>query len=292
VVSQRARVSVVTIFRDAELYLGETIDSVIKQTFPTWELILVDDGSIDGSAAIARHAAKLLPQQVSFCAHANNENHGMSRSRNLGASKADAEFITFLDADDTWPPEKLAEQVAILDANPTASMVYGRAKAWFSWNPDDSRNDHYWDLGVTPNQVVHPPLLFRLLMQNKVQTPMSGNAMMRRKVFDQLGGFEEAFTGLYEDAVLFAKLHLNHSTYVADRTWLHYRQHFDRGTATERRGDYAAKRLMLLEWLGAYLDSAAFPVDVAARRAFEQELWNCRHPYFSLLLARLGIPRP
>lgn len=274
----RPTVSIVTIFQNAEEFLAEAIESVRCQSFADWQLILVDDGSSDDSAAIARCALGSLPDRIVCCAHEGGVNRGMSASRNLGASHARGRYITFLDADDVWPREKLAEQVAILERETEAAMVYGRAKAWFSWNADDPRADHFWDLGVTPNQLVEPPRLFELLMKNKAQSPMSGNAMIRCAVFDEVGGFDDTFRGLYEDAVFFAKINLAYPAYVSDRTWLFYRQHANSCTAREEAQDYEASRLVFLNWLGDYLESKAGSVIPGARRAFEQELWHCRHP--------------
>ena len=157
-------------------------------------------------------------------------------------------------------------------------MAYGRAKAWYEWNPIDGRKDHFWDLGVTPNQLIHPPNLFRLLMENQVQTPMTSNAMVRRAVLESLGGFEDQFRGMYEDAVFFSKVHLEYPTYVSDKCWVLYRQHALSCTSRERFNDYARNRLPFLEWLGAYVDSFPARVPELARKALDRELWRCQHP--------------
>lgn len=271
-------VSIVTIFHNAERFLEETIRSVGLQSYEDWQLILVDDGSRDSSAAIAERARDALPERIVCCSHAGRANRGMSASRNRGAKEAHGRFITFLDADDVWPPEKLAEQVTILEAERDAAMVYGRAKAWFSWNPEDSRADHYWDLGVTPNRLVEPPRLFELLMKNKAQSPMSGNALIRRSVFEKVGGFDESFRGLYEDAVFFAKINLAFPAYVSDRTWLYYRQHASSCMAREEELDYEARRSAFLDWVGGYLRGEGASAPTAAHRAYARELWRCRHP--------------
>jgi len=92
-----------------------------------------------------------------------------------------------------------------------------------------------------------------------------------------VGGFDERFRGLYEDAVFFAKVTLAHPAYVSDRTWLFYRQHGESCTAREDEGDYASNRLVFLEWLADHLERSAGPVPAAARRALARELWHCRH---------------
>src|SRR5919201_3701787 len=89
-------VSVVTIFKDAGAFLEEAIDSVQAQTFPGWELLLVDDGSSDQSTAIAQRHAEIHSQRMSYFEHPHHANLGMSASRNLGIARACGEFIAFL----------------------------------------------------------------------------------------------------------------------------------------------------------------------------------------------------
>src|SRR5919109_771721 len=122
-------VSVVVIFKDAEDFLAEAIESVCAQTFPAWELLLVDDGSTDASTAIARGHAEQDSGRVRYFEHPGHVNLGMSATRNLGVSRARGELVTFLDADDVLVPTALEEAVAILRAHPRVGMVYGQVEA-------------------------------------------------------------------------------------------------------------------------------------------------------------------
>src|SRR5206468_2884667 len=83
-VSAAPTVSVVVIFLNAERFLDEAIQSVMGQTYPHWELLLVDDGSTDGSSAIARGYTERQPNRVRYLEHPGHRNAGMSASRNLG----------------------------------------------------------------------------------------------------------------------------------------------------------------------------------------------------------------
>src|ERR671930_538107 len=95
-------VSVVVIFLNAERFLQEAIESVFAQTYPAWELLLVDDGSSDESTAIAQCYAAHHAGQVRYLEHPRHANRGMSASRNLGIRHAHGAYIAFLDADDIW----------------------------------------------------------------------------------------------------------------------------------------------------------------------------------------------
>ena len=271
-------VSCIMIFRDAARFMEEAIASIRAQTYPHWELVLVDDGSTDESTAIARRHAADDPARVRCLEHPGHANRGMSASRNLGIRAARGAYVAFLDADDVWAPEKLAAPVAILEAHPAAAMVYGRTLIWHGWTgrPEDRARDHTFDLGVAPDALVDPPTLFFLLLANKVQSPTTCNAMLRRDVFDAVGTFEERFRGMYEDQVLFAKIHLQRPVYVADACWARYRQH--PGNASGDDADYHATRRPFLAWLARYVRAQGFARDARIRRAVRQEWWRCHYP--------------
>src|SRR5262249_44847302 len=137
---RRPLVSVVTIFLDAdERFFEEAIASVFAQTYTNWELLLVDDGSTNGSSEIARRYAREHADRIRYLEHPGHQNRGMSATRNLGVRHARGEYVGLLDADDIWLPEKLERQVAILEAHPEAGMVYGPTLVWYGWTgePED-----------------------------------------------------------------------------------------------------------------------------------------------------------
>ena len=106
-------VSVVTPVWNALATLGATVASVQAQSFPDWEMLLVDDGSTDGSRALAERLAAADPR-IRVLAHASNE--GAAAARNRGIRAAAGRYIAFLDADDLWRPEKLAAQLGFMRA--------------------------------------------------------------------------------------------------------------------------------------------------------------------------------
>ena len=81
-------VSAIIIFYNAERFLAEAINSVLGQTFTDWELVLVDDGSTDGSTAIALRYALQYPLRMRYMQHPGGINRGMTASRNLGSPRA------------------------------------------------------------------------------------------------------------------------------------------------------------------------------------------------------------
>ncbi|MEA5583196.1 glycosyltransferase family A protein [Nodularia harveyana UHCC-0300] len=225
--NQNPLVSCIIIFLNCEKFIEEAIESIFSQTYPNWELLLVDDGSTDRTTEIALHYAQKYPDQVRYLEHQNHENRGMSASRNLGINNSQGEYIAFLDADDVWLPSKLVEQLAIFQTYPEARMVYGRTQIWYSWtgNPQDSQRDHFMDLGIPPNTLVLPPKLLEIFWTDKNQTPTTCNAIIHHSVFEKVGQFEESFRGQSEDSVFWTKVELNFPIFVADNFWAKYRQH-------------------------------------------------------------------
>jgi glycosyltransferase involved in cell wall biosynthesis len=281
----------VTIVRDGERFLAEAIDSVLDQTYRNLELVVVDDGSTDRSAEIAERFARAEPDRVRLVQHADCGSRGMSAARTLGVQAARGELIGFLDADDVWLPDKIAEQVAVLDAHPAAGMVYGRTQMWRSWGANAARSDAFYDLGVAPDRVYPPLRLLPQLLENRVQSPTTCNALVRRAAYEEAGGFETPFSGLYEDQVFFAKLYLRSATYVSSRFWARYRRH--EANEPRERFSYARyyrERRPFLEWLAEHV--ADLPVDEAVAAALATELRRAQHPYRATLAARLRPVAP
>jgi glycosyltransferase involved in cell wall biosynthesis len=216
-------VTCVIIVYNGEAYLDEAIMSVVQQSSPDWELIIADDGSSDASPEIARrHAA--ADSRIRLITHPDSHNHGMSATRNLGWSESRSSFVGFLDADDVWEATKIEEQLELFSQHPDVAMVYGRTLIWHSWHTNDTE-DFFYDLGVQPNRVHPPPTVFRNLLRNVYQTPTTCNALMRRSAIAEVGGFDESFTGMFEDQLFFAKILLHFPAFVSGRCWAKYRQH-------------------------------------------------------------------
>lgn len=289
-------VSAIVIFLNAEQLLAEAIESVFAQTYEHWELLLVDDGSTDGSTDIARAYAAQFPGKVYYLAHEGRRNRGKSASRNLGIARARGDYVAFLDADDVWLPHKLEEQVAILAREPRASMVYGRSQWWYSWTgrSEDGDRDYVHDLGVSGDTLVESPELFiRFFVRQEAAIPCPCDILVRRAVFDIVGGFDEGFRGandVYEDQTFYAKVTLNTPVFVADECWAKYRQHPASSCAVvEQTGQEYTTRRFFLQWLLQYVAQRDMK-DTDIWRRLRRQLWTYRFPLLQQVRRHLRTP--
>jgi len=170
------RVSVIIPTYNREDLLAETIRSVLSQTVQELEVIVADDGSTDGTAALVRQ----FGDSVRYV-HQPNANHE-GATRNLGIRASAGEYIACLDSDDLWEPAKLERQLALLDAHPTYGMVYSDAYAFES----ESRKRRYrFHQLVTPGSgwIAHS-----LYMHDYIPCP---TPLIRRSVLEGVGLFSE-----------------------------------------------------------------------------------------------------
>jgi glycosyltransferase involved in cell wall biosynthesis len=248
------------IFRDAEIFFEEAIRSVLEQTHPHLELLLCDDGSSDASTAIALRFSGEYPERVRYLEHPGHAWRGMSATRNLGIRAARGEFVAFLDADDTWEPTHLEEQLELLLAHPHVGQACGRALDWYSWDPGSGRRDVWSPLPAAPGTIVPPPRMLTAILQNGSYATPICSLTVRRDLLLRVGGCEESFDGLWEDQVLLAKLHLASASVVSGAQTAKYRRHEASSTERARRnGAYIRAHQVFLTWLRAYVHQAASP---------------------------------
>jgi teichuronic acid biosynthesis glycosyltransferase TuaG len=141
-------VSIVIPVYNAEKYIAATIKSVLAQTYSDWELILVDDGSTDGSVACIAEVLLVVPDKVRERIYVirKEENEGAAAARNTGRSAAKGRYLAFLDGDDLWLPDKLEKQLAFME----------RTGAAFSFTGYEFGDEN----AVGSGKVVHvPPIL-------------------------------------------------------------------------------------------------------------------------------------
>lgn len=239
-------VSVVVPSYNAAAHLPEVLDSILAQTYEPFEIILVDDGSTDGTAAV-------LTPYLDRIVYIAQENSGSpSRPRNVGLRAARGELIVFCDADDPLRPDRLAEAVAVLERHPEVDLVVsdfacatadGRLlrSSWLGGYREFRR-----DLVATDDPDVGlaagPDLYPHLLRHNFIGTP---GVLLRRRALDRAGEFDESLPNA-EDRDLWLRLARSGCVFaILDRVHFTYRKH--NGGVTARGWQLAAGLIRVLE---------------------------------------------
>jgi glycosyltransferase involved in cell wall biosynthesis len=168
-------ISVVIPVYNGEKTIRETIESVLNQTFWDLELIVINDGSEDSTLEIVSNLKDPRLKVFSY----PNANQAVSRNR--GISQASGEYISFIDADDLWTPDKLEAQLRALQENPQAAVAY-------SWTDFIDESSHFLHTGshLTVNGDAYANLLIVNFLEN------GSNPLIRRQALTDVGGFEES----------------------------------------------------------------------------------------------------
>lgn len=273
-------VSVIVCFLNEERFLAEAVASVFAQTYNDWELILVDDGSTDKSVELASRYAQQYPEKVRYMDHPNHSNIGLPASRNVGIRAAKGSYVAFLDADDVWLPNKLHDQLALMEAHPEAAAVHGALCYWRSWNPGSTIADEIALPDVGRNSLVAPPrLLVGCYPVGSGTPPGPSDLLVRRDALERLGRFEERFCGPYasfEDQGFLFKLYLHEHVYVSGECWTMYRERPGSLCDTMHSQNlYRKHRLFFFRYLREYLEGQGVtlpeildPVEAAELRSY------------------------
>lgn len=186
-----AKVSVVIPTHNRSHLLSRAIESARVQTYSDIEILVVDDASTDGTYDVVRAYNDVKYLKL-------DRNLGGGAARNHGVSKAQGEFIAFLDSDDEWLPGKTRKQVELLESNPRVGAVYSR---------------HFAHDDMTGSRVEQHSPLYRgdirpELLAGRCPKTLS-LFLLRREAFEEVGGFDEALPA-FQDADLWLRL---------SRTW-------------------------------------------------------------------------
>jgi len=181
-------VSVVIPTRDRRVLTAEAVASVLAQTFPDLELVVVDDGSTDGTAEHLERTFRDTRLQI-----LRQENLGVSAARNRGARETRGDWLAFLDSDDLWLPRKLERQLELLRPPEPAPACYTE-EVW-----------HRRGRWANPRKVhaKYDGWIFPQCLPLCIVSPSS--VLLRRDVFDELGGFDESLPAC-EDYDLWLRL--------------------------------------------------------------------------------------
>jgi len=155
-------------------FIRQTVQSALGQTYPKFEVIVVDDGSTDNTQAVLAQFGKRIR-------YIYQENKGQPSARNRGLQASQGDYLLFLDSDDIIPPNKLELHAAILEARPDFGLVYS------GWQYINNDGDVLGE--VRPNK---EGLLIKDMLRRRFGLATTGAAVVRRDCFERVGLFDES----------------------------------------------------------------------------------------------------
>jgi len=170
----KPKVSVIVPAYDSAKYLAETVHSVLDQSYDNYEVIVVDDGSNDGTLGVARS----FEPRIKVLAQPNG---GPASARNLAIRNSRGDYIAFLDSDDLWMKDKLEKQIALLEKNSTVGLAYGEALMFAGNNGEIKIKDK---IGFTLE-----PSFRSLLFGDYIP---NSTVVIRRRCIDKVGLLNES----------------------------------------------------------------------------------------------------
>ncbi len=210
-------VSVIMPAYNAEKFIREAIFSVLGQTYPSIELIIVDDGSSDTTPQILEEFSGTinLIQQP---------NLGPAAARNRGVKEAKGELLAFIDADDVWHLEKISVQVEYLRNNPNIGICFGKKFEWLPNTQGDYPERPHFNLNINSSKIVledsgwiYPRVLFSSIIHIV-------SALIKRNIWDGLEGMDEKLR-CGEDYDFFIRASLVTEVAALDQYLSWYRKH-------------------------------------------------------------------
>jgi glycosyltransferase involved in cell wall biosynthesis len=207
--NQRATITVIIPAYNCEQYIAQALDSVLGQTYPAHEIIVVDDGSTDGT----RRALDAYGSQIIYI---YQQNSGAAAARNTGIRRATGEFIAFLDADDLWLPQILELQIDYFAKHPSCGLVYTDMTV-FDSSGIIHESVREW-LGMNmPTGYVFPQLFWETLF-------CPSSVLCRRECFDAVGLFDSTLRH-GDDYQMWLRVARRFEFGCVDKPLMMYRQH-------------------------------------------------------------------
>jgi len=213
------KVSIIMPVLNGEKFIGEAIQSILAQTYRNYELIVIDDGSTDGTAALVKSFSDRL--ELKYVPHPKPQ--GIAPSMNDGVRHASGDFISFLDHDDAWFPDFLATQVAYLEQHPEVGMVHSDFQTTDVQGNVMEESVARCRHRTRPSGHVFPQLFCDSFI-------VGNSVLIRKECFARLGMFDESLR--WGDYHMWMRIARNYRVDYVDKVLTKYRQHPTQSTRT------------------------------------------------------------
>jgi glycosyltransferase involved in cell wall biosynthesis len=205
------RVTIIIPAYNAAAFLHDALNSVLRQTYSDWEVVLIDDGSTDNTRTLVNSYQESFNGKLKYIYQTNR---GLPAARNTGIQNAHGEFIALLDADDVWLEERLERGVALMDGNPGLGLVHAKVAR----------------INVTGDIIERPPAPSRKYLSGMIAHHiytrrahlLCPTILFRKRCFDVVGPFDESMCATEDRDMWFRIARLYPVAYIED-VLAHYR---------------------------------------------------------------------
>jgi glycosyltransferase involved in cell wall biosynthesis len=226
------RVSVLVPLYNTRAFIEQALDSALSQRYRSFEIVVVDDGSTDGSGDIARRYAERFPHRVRVVPQPNA---GLPAARNTALYASRGDYFALLDADDAWHPDHLQQAMDAFDADPDLGLVHANIRRVDADGNDLGVPARHWRPGLDAYRAL-------ALREEHVACP---TAVFSREAVQQVGGFDLQFTHLgCEDRDLWLRIAERFRIRYLDHVAADYRVHAKGMSRNRERMARARQRLL------------------------------------------------
>jgi teichuronic acid biosynthesis glycosyltransferase TuaG len=193
--------------------IGETLESIKKQTYSNWELIVIEDGSDDGTREIVDSLREGVQQKVIY--HKNVVNKGLPATRNVAVSKAKGYWLAFVDSDDVWHPDHLQSLIETAQENPDYDFIH----SGYNYFMKDI-NQPTFQQNISTAILNNFPISF----YNQDFKVQPSSIMLSQKLFAAVNGFDESYRYVEDLNFYFRICELGYKFAYSRKNTLNYRR--------------------------------------------------------------------
>lgn len=269
------KVSIITLTYNHKAYIGQCIESVMSQTMTDWEMIIVDDGSSDGTDDIVR---ELKDHRIKFYPRPHRGITSLASNYNLALSHATGQFVAILEGDDYWPPNNLAVLSEAL-TNSHAVMAYGISQCVdfqgknlerLSYPSSKTMNSRFY-----PDALANRPVGSAVKAMLMLDTTFSATCgiLIRRAALESMGGFQSPRNGVIVDRPTYFHLGLRGEFLFVPEVTGYYRRHPGNMTTNI---DVMEKTIGgLLEYIDTFVGTYSSSIDLLPKdQAHIKSIWR------------------
>ena len=219
------KISIITASDNYEKYIKETIESVLNQTYTNWEMIIVDDGSKDNSVEIIKEFCQ-KDDRIKLFQHDNGINKGLAETLKLGISKAQSDWIVFLESDDTITKEYLEEKIKVIENNEDTDLIFNDINLFGDEEKiKNFENGYFIKQKKQLKKIGHKQKIIKLFKNKKNENfiPTFSVVMVRKKIIENLNFDSPNKPAL--DFFLWIQIAKDYNYYYIDKKLTNWRMH-------------------------------------------------------------------